>query len=375
MSTTSITATTARQRVPQGRLGVPWLTAMPLAVVLAYADGFWMTSLRGAVGSIERTQGPFASWLRESTIVLPFFVLAVLGALTLALRLFGSELRRSTTVLATALLVVGSGTVVGIAEMAASSAYDYYLQSGQLQLMDAMRDTCAGGRCLAQEQQASLWLQVRAVGYGSGILLVTNLILVGWVVAIRGGRLNLSRTLAADQAHANRTDGSRLLLAAGLFGSAAIHAAVAPEHLSEWAAAGVFFLVLAAAQLAVAALLLVRRQPVLLLAAALASLGPLALWLYARTVGMPFGPGAGVPERIGLADCAACVLQVSTLLAAVVLLRGRGRPRRRPTSAHVTWLTLVAVTAVTVIGLAGSGLPWFEDFAGSGGQSVMAPPH
>ena len=42
------------------RTSVPWATVLTLAVVLAYADGFWMTSLRGAVGAIERTQGPFA---------------------------------------------------------------------------------------------------------------------------------------------------------------------------------------------------------------------------------------------------------------------------------------------------------------------------
>ena len=44
------------------RLTVPWLTVLPFAVVMAYADGFWMTSLRGAVGAIERTDEPFTSW-------------------------------------------------------------------------------------------------------------------------------------------------------------------------------------------------------------------------------------------------------------------------------------------------------------------------
>ena len=83
---------------------------------MAYADGFWMISLRGAVGAIERTEEPFASWLRESTLVLPVFVFAVLGALTLALRWFGPVLRKSSTVL-TALLIVAAGTAVGIAQL------------------------------------------------------------------------------------------------------------------------------------------------------------------------------------------------------------------------------------------------------------------
>ena len=92
------------------------MTVLPLAVVMAYADGFWMMSLRGAVGAIERTEEPFASWLRESTLVLPVFVFAVLGALTLALRWFGPALRRTRTVLTAALLIVAAGTVAGVAD-------------------------------------------------------------------------------------------------------------------------------------------------------------------------------------------------------------------------------------------------------------------
>ena len=110
-----------------GRPAVPWLTVVSLSVVMAYADGFWMMSLRGAVGAIERTEEPFASWLRGPA-VLPVFVFAVLGAMTLALHLFGPELRKSSTVL-TALLIVAAGTAVGISVITVSSAYDYQLQS------------------------------------------------------------------------------------------------------------------------------------------------------------------------------------------------------------------------------------------------------
>jgi hypothetical protein len=169
---------------------VPWLTVIPLAVAMAYADGFWMMSLRGAVGSIERTQEPFATWLRESTLTLPVFALAVMGALTLAARRFGPVLRKPKTVVATALLVVAAGTLVGIYEVATSSAYDYSLQSAQATLMSSMGSMGSA----AQQDRASLGLQVRAVGYGSGILLATNLVLVGWVVAFRGGRLNVRTT-------------------------------------------------------------------------------------------------------------------------------------------------------------------------------------
>ena len=185
MSTLSISPTTERPGTLPGRLGVvPWLTVVPLAVVMAYADGFWLISLRGAVGSIERTGDPFASWLRESTLALPVFALAVLGALALAARRFGPVLRKSKTLVATALMVVAAGTLVGVAALAASSAYDYYLQSSHVHSMASM----------AVQQQAGLGLQLRAVGYGSAILLVTNLALVGWVVAMHGGRLDVSKT-------------------------------------------------------------------------------------------------------------------------------------------------------------------------------------
>jgi hypothetical protein len=197
MSTISINAaaepinTTERSGILRARLRViRWLTVLPLAVGMAYADGFWMISLRGAVGSIERTQEPFVTWLRESTLALPVFVLAVIGALTLAARWLGPVLRKPKTIIATALLVVAAGTLIGIAEVAASSAYDYNLQSGQVQLMQSMPSMPSMGTT-AWQQQASLGLQARAVGYGSGILLVTNLALVGWVVALRGGRVDV----------------------------------------------------------------------------------------------------------------------------------------------------------------------------------------
>lgn len=242
-------------QIPLVRSAVPWFTVVALAVVMAYADGFWMLSLRGAVGAIERAGGPFASWLQESTLVLPVFVVAVLGALTVALRWFGPGLGRPRAIVATALMVAAAGTLVGIAEVAASSAYDYHLQSAQLLLMESMGHS-GGGTLLAQ--QASLGLQVRAVGYASGILLVTNLALVGWVVALRGGRLGVSRARVTSRFHNLRVASPRLLLAVALFASGAIHAAAVPGHLTQWPAMGAFFAVLAAAELAVAGLLLAR---------------------------------------------------------------------------------------------------------------------
>src|SRR6478735_9023548 len=74
------------------RLAVPWFTVLLLAAVMAFADGFWMLSMRGATGAIERSDGAFTSWWRESIVGLPVFVVAVLGAMLLAVRLFGPVL-------------------------------------------------------------------------------------------------------------------------------------------------------------------------------------------------------------------------------------------------------------------------------------------
>jgi hypothetical protein len=298
-------------------------------------------------------------------------VLAVLGAFTLAQRWFGPAPRKAKPLLATAALVAGAGTLAAIALLVGSSVYDYHLQSQLLVMMDSMRGMCSGS-CDAL-QRASFWLQVRSVGYGSVLLVVTNIVVVGWIVAVRGGRLNLAKVpasvqvqpegeaVAAPGTRTSRLDDVRVFLVAGLLGSAVIHAAVVPEHLTEWAAAGVFFVVLTGAELAVAIQVGARMHRMVLLAAAVVSAGPLMLWAYSRSFGMPFGPEAGVPESIGLADCAAGVLEIGTLIAAVFLLRGTGSLRRRaPVSAHANWLVLVAVIAVMVLGLGGTGLDWFS---------------
>lgn len=97
---------------------------------------------------------------------------------------------------------------------------------------------------------------------------------------------------------------------------------------------------------------------------------------YSHTVGLPFGPGAGVAERVSLSGAAASALEVATLLVAIVLLRARGWLRRRPaTSTHVRWLTLVSVIAVTALGFAGSGLAGSGGSVGSGDRSVLLSHH
>jgi hypothetical protein len=191
----------------RGKVPLPWVTVFALAVLMAAVDGFILTSLQGAVGAIERSQGPFASWSRDTAIVLPVFVVAVMWALTRAHRKHGlasPAMRSWRRVVTTALLIAAAGTAVGIAETTVSAAIDYRLQSQLLQRMSVTHghSTVTSNGSLAadsayadggwtQEQRDTMALDVKAVGYGSGLILGVNVVLVGWVVALRGGRLDV----------------------------------------------------------------------------------------------------------------------------------------------------------------------------------------
>ena len=350
----------------RGRHGVPWRTVVVLALVLAYADGYWLVSLQGAIGAIQRTDSPFDTWLRESTMMLPVFALGVLAALTLALRWFRPDAERVRTVAATGLLVVAAGTLVGVCALVASAVYDYHLQAGLLASVSHVRGPHGhcDASCLAQEDRDSLEVQVRGVLLVSRWLLLTNLALVGWVVGLSGGRLRVATTGRASSSPMPRPRPAqvRALLAGSLLATAVVHAAMVPEHLDAWPASGLFFVVLGAAQVAVAALVLVGVRRTALVGAVVTSAGPLLLWLWSRSLGLPFGPDAGVRLRAGLPDLAVVALEVVALVVAVDLIRPARASRGRQASAHVRGLVLVALVAVTALGVAGTGLSWVDAF-------------
>ena len=153
-------------------------------------------SLREAIGASGRTPDPFTSWWRESTVLLPVFVFAVLAAVTLALRWFGPVLRDRRAVVVTVLLIAAAGTLAGLAAKL-PSAYDYHLQVAQLPKMNAMRGVC-GPSCLDAQERLTLGVHVRGVVYISRWLLLTNLVLVAWIVAMMGGRLGPPHPATAD---------------------------------------------------------------------------------------------------------------------------------------------------------------------------------
>ena len=178
------------------------MTIAVFGIVLAYADGFWVTSLQGAVGARERHQPPFQRWLRDATLMVPVYVIAVLAAVLIARRLVGQGHGKVVKFATTALLIVLLSSVVATAEVAASSAYDYHLQTRHLELQHASHTTLVAaqpgsavpagtstctGTCAAQ--QHTLRMHVRGVLYASKVMLITNLVLVLWVLAWRGNRL------------------------------------------------------------------------------------------------------------------------------------------------------------------------------------------
>jgi hypothetical protein len=188
---------------PAGRRPVPWLSVGVLSVVLSLGNGFWLESIQGAVGSIERAQGPFLAWLEESLVLVPVFALAILAMLALARRWFGPDLRRLRPVIAAAMLIAAAGTVLGIGEVAASSGYDYYLQSHELSKVQLLHFHTTGTsvepglvNCNAtcQAKRATLIGHARALRVASPMILATNVLLAGWMIALCGGRLEPDRT-------------------------------------------------------------------------------------------------------------------------------------------------------------------------------------
>ena len=333
-----------------GHEGVPWSHVLPLAVVFAYVDGFWVVALRGAVGPIERTDAPFSAWLQEATLLLPVYVLAIVAAMGLLARRFG-PVPSGLRAVATAILgLVAAGTVAGAAFLVATTVYDYQLEIRGLNHMIALHGGCDAA-CVADRVQATKELQLKSVGVGIVLMAVSNRVMAGLVVASRGGALAVATRRPAREL---RIPDVRLVLAAGLVGTAVIHAAVVPEHVAEWPAAGVFFVVLTMVEVGTAAVVLTTRLAgLVLVGTAVVSAGPLVVWAVSRTVGLPFGPEPGAAEGVAVVDCMACALELLALVLAVALLVSRRLATRW--SRHTLAVALTGVVAVTVIGIGGSG--------------------
>jgi len=116
----------------------------------------------------------------------------------------------------------------------------------------------------------------------------------------------------------------RASIAACAAGAAAIHLAMVPAHMAEWAPEGVAFVISGWIQLAIAALVLVRSRRWVLLAAVISSVAFIGAYLVTRTVGAPFGPMQGVTEPRAFVDLACVGLEAAMLGLSLLAL---ARPR------------------------------------------------
>jgi hypothetical protein len=206
-TTAPATTPPVRFAAVRGSVPLPWGTVVALAVVLAFANGFVIVAIQGAVGAIERAQSPFTDWVRYSAILVPVFGLAVVWALARAHR-------RGRRTVRTVLLVATATTAVGITMLIISTAYDYHLQSELLAKTLTLHNHTIGASDAANpayadagwnpEQRQTMLVDIRAVGLGTIFLTAVNAFFVAWVTALRGGRLAALRRAASQPASVPR---------------------------------------------------------------------------------------------------------------------------------------------------------------------------
>lgn len=151
-----------------------------------------------------------------------------------------------------------------------------------------------------------------------------------------------------------RRDAARRALALSSLGAGAIHVALGPEHMAEWAVLGTGFYVSGLFQIAWGLRLLTTESRRLLALGAIQSVLYVGVWLMSRTTGLPLGPEAWQAESVGVADVLCIALEAVVAVGALVLLRrpmaGRvpaGRVAARGVLAAVA-LTVLATTGVAV---------------------------
>jgi hypothetical protein len=144
------------------------------------------------------------------------------------------------------------------------------------------------------------------------------------------GRTRHRASQTSPRAHRAARSTPVFVAAGSLVTAAAVHAVVAPEHFHEYLWFGVFFTVLTVCQVGVAIKIVVQPDRATLLTVGVTSLAVVALWVAARTSGVPIGPEPWRPEAIGALDVLASAAElVATLACALALWSQRSAPVRR----------------------------------------------
>jgi hypothetical protein len=153
-----------------------------------------------------------------------------------------------------------------------------------------------------------------------------------------------------------------------------IHLVFAPEHLAESWVLGVGFLAAAVFQFGWAAWAFVARDPRVAVVGIVGNSAFIAVWAISRSVGLPFGEDAWVPEAIGRPDLICIAFEaVIVALVAVASSHSVRRLRSGPALSLASTLVIPAIGIImiaTVVALAGDSaadpqhpMGWILDLA------------
>jgi hypothetical protein len=117
-------------------------------------------------------------------------------------------------------------------------------------------------------------------------------------------------SIAPSERPIDRTAYVRLSLATASIAAGVIHATVVPHHLGESTILGAAFVATAIFQVAWAAPVSVRLDARTLDLGVVVNATVVAAWITSRTIGLPFGPHAWLPEPVGSLDIAATLLEL-----------------------------------------------------------------
>lgn len=138
----------------------------------------------------------------------------------------------------------------------------------------------------------------------------------------------------------------RITLAAVAVGAAAIHLAMVPAHVGDWALQGWAFLATAWIQLGIAFLAVTRPSRRMWLATIVLNSAFVGAWAVSRTSGFPFGPQKGVVESMNIVDIT-CVLLELTLVVGALGMVALPRSLRSSRSRFFAPIIPIAVLGLT----------------------------
>ncbi|MFZ4717846.1 MAG: hypothetical protein ACOYMR_00380 [Ilumatobacteraceae bacterium] len=202
--------TTRRARIAASldRLDVSWWSVGLFAVLLAFANGFLLTSTQVTVGAIERLSPPFERWVTNALMMVPIYAIAIVAVLYLSRRLAGEGSRPAVRLWTAVGLIVVTSVVVGMAHTGLSALYDYVLQVRHIKLSGHLRHplyrvdgttpvlvgsstcdpTCKAIEATRTAHFSALWLSFK-------LLLAMDAVIVLWVLGMRGGIVWKHRTV------------------------------------------------------------------------------------------------------------------------------------------------------------------------------------